>query len=79
MAGNSFHTAFAVGAFVTGGAVHAEIWLSFVFPITIPSGGGISQGFVFGADNLVAVFIISRFNIKTPGNNLLFRFLLLVS
>ena len=56
--GNALNTILAVRTKMSGGTTGTDLWIAFVFPVTIPVGGAVIQYLVLRTDDTVEMFVI---------------------
>ena len=65
------YTILGMGTELSGRAIGADLWVTLVFPVSIPVGGAVFQDLVFGTDDAVIELIIDIFyhiNAKKPSS-----------
>ena len=58
---NGFNEIFVLCAKMPGGTVAADLWIAFIFPVSIPVGGAVVQNLVFWTDDAVEMLVIHIF------------------
>ena len=56
--GNCFNVILVICTKMSGGTVAADLWIAFIFPVSIPVGGAVVQNLVFWTDNAVEMLVI---------------------
>ena len=59
--GNRLNAILVICTKMFGGTVATELWITLVFPVSIPVGGAVVQYLVFRADNTVEMLVIYIF------------------
>ena len=55
---NGFNEIFVLCAKMPGGTVAADLWIAFIFPVSIPVGGAVVQYLIFRTDDAVEMLVI---------------------
>ena len=58
MPGDGLYEVLALCAKMSGGAVCTDLWIAFIFPVSIPVGGAVLQNLVLRTDDAVEILIV---------------------